>query len=193
MPDNCQNEQAEKALSRKDFIKQGLQSLVVQMVETLPTLSASVKEQAFYLRPPGALPPELFNRSCHPFCSICRDACFRSAIQPDSFGFPSIRPEVSPCVMCTDVPCTKACPTGALANLDSPWQIKIGIAIIEPASCAAHQGSDCKTCYEICPLQDKAIQLIDGLPQLVTEHCTGCGICVYECPSPNAVVIQPLF
>jgi Na+-translocating ferredoxin:NAD+ oxidoreductase RNF subunit RnfB len=45
-------------------------------------------------------------------------------------------------------------------------------------------------CYQACPLQGAAIALEEGLPYVVTAHCTGCGDCVTACPTPNALTLQ---
>jgi len=65
--------------------------------------------------------------------------------------------------------------------------IQMGTAVIELTVCTAFQGSGCRVCYDVCPIQDDAIQLTEGLPQIMPDHCTGCGVCVYECPTPEAI------
>lgn len=181
----------EEWISRKGFIKKGLGFVLSHVVENLPALPYSDSASKSYMRPPGALAETVFQATCQPFCTECLNVCPRDAIFHDDFGFPVIHPETSPCVMCFDVACTKACPTGALTPLDDPHQIALGTAVIELTVCTAYQGSGCKTCYEKCPIPNEAIQLVEGLPQVVPEQCTGCGACVYECPTPGALSIRP--
>ena len=184
----------ESAVSRKDFLSHSLRKLMGHVAESLPDFSMKLPDvpaEKPVMRPPGALPPEAFVSTCDPFCSECRDICPRQAIIQDAFGLPMLLPEQAPCVMCTDVPCTKVCPTGALLPLSDPKQIALGTAVIELTVCVAFQGEACRVCYDTCPLSDEAILRIEGLPQIVPESCTGCGVCVYECPTPGSLYIRP--
>ncbi len=45
----------------------------------------------------------------------------------------------------------------------------------------------CDNCLIFCP--DMAIRRADGGYEVVTEHCKGCGVCVYECPC-GAMVME---
>ncbi len=180
-------------LSRQAFLKQGLSEVLRFLAEALPDsidpdlLNASAKP---LLRPPGALPEEAFLTTCEPYCTACREVCPKEAIFQDAFGFPFITPEVSPCVMCTDVPCTQVCPTDALTPLSDPRAIRMGTAVIDLAVCTAYQGSGCHVCYDVCPIPEEAIRLTEGLPEILPIGCTGCGVCVFHCPTPEAIFIK---
>lgn len=71
----------------------------------------------------------------------------------------------------------------------SPFEQTDRVAVIQGRHCLAYQGSYCTTCYERCPVP-QAIELNDGMPRVVLEICTGCGICHDVCPaSENAILL----
>jgi ferredoxin-type protein NapG len=142
------------------------------------------------MRPPGALSNH-FETTCEPFCALCRQACPKLSITTDPFGFPVLHPEITPCVMCTDVPCARVCPTEALDSTLHFQDIRLGLAVIEATVCTAYTGSQCIECYSACPLPEQAIHLIEGLP-IIQKDCTGCGICFHACPTSGALSITPL-
>lgn len=64
-------------------------------------------------------------------------------------------------------------------------------AIIQGRHCLAYQRSFCSVCSERCPV-DGAIKVESGIPQVIADACTGCGICHEVCPAPtNAILILP--
>jgi Pyruvate/2-oxoacid:ferredoxin oxidoreductase delta subunit len=64
-------------------------------------------------------------------------------------------------------------------------------AIIQGRHCLAYQRSFCSTCAERCPVAG-AIKVEMGIPQIVVDVCTGCGICADVCPAPtNAILMMP--
>ena len=75
-------------------------------------------------------------------------------------------------------------PTGeALANTPQ-------VAVIQGRFCLAYQRSFCSTCSERCP-EEGAIVVEMGIPRIVADACTGCGICHSVCPAPrNAILIM---
>lgn len=71
----------------------------------------------------------------------------------------------------------------------SPLERTDQVAVIQARHCLAYQQRYCSRCYEQCPVPH-AIELDDGLPRIILEVCTGCGICHDVCPAPeNAVLI----
>lgn len=65
------------------------------------------------------------------------------------------------------------------------------MAVIAGRDCLAYRGTLCRTCLERCPIEG-AITLIDFLPRISPDACTGCGICAEMCPAPvNAIRILP--
>ncbi|ADE53091.1 4Fe-4S binding protein [Coraliomargarita akajimensis] len=65
------------------------------------------------------------------------------------------------------------------------------VAIIQGRHCLAYQNNFCSTCKERCPVPG-AITSQHGIPRVVTELCTGCGVCHQLCPAPtNAILLYP--
>src|SRR5690606_34520826 len=71
------------------------------------------------LRPPGALSEDEFLAACVR-CGLCVRACPYDTLHlatlgdEAALGTPYFIARETPCYMCADVPCAKACPTGAL-------------------------------------------------------------------------------
>ncbi len=63
------------------------------------------------------------------------------------------------------------------------------VAIIQGRFCLAYQRSFCTTCSERCPEQG-AIIVEKGIPRVIAEHCTGCGICNEVCPAPRNAILM---
>lgn len=64
------------------------------------------------------------------------------------------------------------------------------VAVIQGRHCLALT-SFCAACVERCPVAG-AIQVANGMPAVVPDVCTGCGICQTVCPAPvNAVLMLP--
>lgn len=77
------------------------------------------KTYATILRPPGAVSEKDFLAKCTK-CGLCVTACPYKALvlakpgEEQPIGTPYFAMRESPCRMCRDIPCTIACPTGAL-------------------------------------------------------------------------------
>lgn len=148
-----------------------------------------------WLRPPGALPEEAFLKTCTQ-CTDCQTACPYSAIRrlgPEFGqvgGTPAVIPTESPCYLCEDMPCIAACEPGALLPT-APRQVRMGTAVVDLSACYLSAGQPCDYCVNRCPLKNEAIRFgPDGLPQIQSEACAGCGVCAYLCP-PDAISIDP--
>ncbi len=151
------------------------------------------------LRPPGALPEEDFLGACIR-CGMCvRDCPYTTLMlarpeDPVATGTPYFAARTIPCEMCEDIPCVKACPTGALDHgLTDIDQSRMGLAVlIDHETCLNFLGLRCDVCYRVCPLIDQAITL-ETVPNLRTGRhamflptvhsaaCTGCGKCEKAC------------
>ena len=80
---------------------------------------SETKADAATLRPPGALDTSDFQKACIK-CGKCVEACpydtlkLATPTEGKGIGTPYFEPRAIPCYMCTNYPCTEACPSGAL-------------------------------------------------------------------------------
>jgi len=141
-----------------------------------------------YFRPPGAAPEPEFLALCTR-CGDCAAVCPVHAIRtaPPSAGLaagtPLLEPAITACIVCADMPCAKACETGALTVPAGGWAtIHMGILELDAERCITFQGSACGVCARACPVGEQALALDDkGRPVLRPEGCVGCGVCVTSC------------
>ena len=151
------------------------------------------------IRPPGALKENDFLGACVR-CGLCVRDCpydilsLASPGQDVAAGTPYFVARAKPCEMCEDIPCVKACPTGALdPQLKDIAKAKMGLAVlVDHETCLNFLGLRCDVCYRVCPLIDKAITLelqhnertakhTRFLPTVHSDQCTGCGKCEASC------------
>ncbi|MEG1833178.1 MAG: ferredoxin-type protein NapG [Burkholderiaceae bacterium] len=167
-------------------------------------LVRSAKAAPWAPRPPGARTGIEFDATCIK-CGVCLEACpygtLKLATVGDgpALGTPFFEPRSVPCFMCPDVPCAKACPTGALdREIKSIDSARMGLAVIDPETCLSWQGLRCEVCYRVCPVRDKAIS-IQPHPRQISKHavfvpvvhagaCTGCGVCTQACPTEVSAI-----
>lgn len=166
--------------------------------------SSSLPAEA--IRPPGALNEKDFLGACIR-CGLCvRDCPFDTldlARLGDSVttGTPYFTARNVPCEMCDDIPCVKACPTGALDHsLENIDDARMGLAVLlDEENCLNFQGLRCDVCYRVCPVINKAITLehISNqrsgkhamfIPTVHSDHCTGCGKCERACVLEDAAI-----
>ena len=158
------------------------------------------------LRPPGALPEGDFLAACVR-CGLCVRDCPYDTLKlsdlgdPVATGTPYFTARKVACEMCEDIPCVKACPTGALdRQLTDINKAKMGLAaLVDHESCLNFLGLRCDVCYRVCPVIDKAITLETQhnprsdrhamlLPTVHSDACTGCGKCEKSCVLPEAAI-----
>lgn len=150
------------------------------------------------LRPPGALAEVDFAATCRR-SGECVAACPVQALQPLRAGDPARRgtphlvPSLRACVVCDDLACMKACPSGAL-TLVPRTAIKIGLAVVQHRDCARERGDACRECIDRCPIGSTALGLdAAGRVEVRAAGCVGCGVCELYCPVvPRAITIRPL-
>jgi ferredoxin-type protein NapG len=148
-----------------------------------------------HLRPPGALPAEGFMSTCWR-SGQCVSACPVQAIVIDpavADGLPHIVARQSPCAICQDLACMKACPSGALAPVGDRTLIRIGLATVDPYRCLrAGRTDDCRLCVTQCPIGETAIAISAEGGVEVRPGCTGCGVCEKACPTePASIWVEP--
>ncbi len=204
---------------------------------------AEAKYDEVVLRPPGAVPEDEFIKKCIK-CGMCVEACKNRENNPDEtkqtatlrlaapgdhkprgngkyiypkevpLGTPYFVPREIPCYLCEDVPCTVACPTGALdtkllTTIKGGKEVldvnkaRMGVAVVDLEHCIAYWGLQCDACYRACPLIDKAIKLelkrnprtgkhAFLLPVVYPDVCTGCGLCERACVTEKpAIFVLP--
>jgi ferredoxin len=162
------------------------------------------------LRPPGARLTE-FTSVCMR-CGECVRVCPTQGLQPSlleggwqNIYTPRLVPRLGYCSY-TCTACIQTCPTGAIPplSIEEKQKTPIGLASINTDRCLpwAYQ-TICSVCEEMCPLPEKAINLIDEeitavdgrlmilkKPVVNRELCIGCGICEYHCPAGGEAAIQ---
>ena len=152
------------------------------------------------LRPPGVQNEKVFLGRCDR-SGECVVACPANAIRlfPDDGSrvarTPYIDPEDSPCVVCHDLACMSACPSGALQRREATV-LDMGIAQVDQETCLRSSGDDCHLCIDSCPLHDMGQTVLDltmdGRVSVRQESCVGCGCCQRVCPtSPRAIQVFP--
>jgi len=151
------------------------------------------------IRPPGALEESGFLGACLR-CGLCVRDCppkILGLARPGdgvATGTPYFVARTGPCEMCEDIPCIKACPSGALDHkLTDINKSKMGLAVLaDQETCLNFLGLRCDVCYRVCPLIDKAITLEPQhnartgtharfIPTVHSDACTGCGRCEQAC------------
>lgn len=178
---------------------------LIALIEQSKSLPASA------LRPPGAIAESKFLSACVR-CGLCVRACPYKTLKLADFaagpaaGTPHFLAREIPCEMCEDIPCVKACPTGALdKSLTEINKARMGVAVIvSRETCLNLQGLRCDVCYRVCPVIDKAITLEQTHNRRTGKHavfepvvhasdCTGCGKCEKSCVlSEAAIKVLPL-
>lgn len=187
-----------KSMDRKTFLREAplvlLRTVAQGVRDSRPPAPAPPLP---LLRPPGAAPEEEFLDLC---CGIgaCAEACPVDAIQlrpregdPERLA-PIIVPDEAGCVVCEELACMAACPSGALTPVPRE-AIRIGYARVGADACLAWTGVDpgCDYCVDRCPLETAAISMVKtahGRGPVVKEGCIGCGLCEYYCPTHPAAI-----
>jgi len=166
------------------------------------------------IRPPGVNNEADFLSACVR-CGLCVRDCPYDTLKLSSLGdsvasgsaqgiapgTPYFKARDIPCEMCEDIPCVKACPTGALdPQLKVIDDAKMGLAVlIDHEACIAFQGLRCEVCYNVCPVRDKAISIEFShnkrtakhalfIPVVHSTDCTGCGKCEHACILDEAAI-----
>lgn len=192
---------------RRGFFQEALARMLKPVVEAIEERLPQIlppdeppPRPRIVLRPPGALDEGLFNDTCRR-CGACVAICPAKAIfafegkhEGDrARGTPVIDADLAACVICDGLLCTTVCPSGALRKLTHPSEIRMGTAEVYAPLCVRSNGEDCTECVTKCPVGPTAIRFDHaGPPVVLTDGCTGCGVCQLYCPtSPKAIVVRP--
>jgi ferredoxin len=166
------------------------------------TLVPQGSRAARRIRPPGALPPGKFEKSCIG-CYRCAEVCppkcivFSPQLSLD-LATPSLALDQRGCTLC--MKCTQACPTGALQPITADPQVvaaevRMGTPVLNRKKCLPWTGEGaCSLCFQVCPYPDRAVELVgrNAGPLFHPEACVGCGLCEEACPSlARAIRIVP--
>lgn len=158
------------------------------------------------IRPPGAGDERAFQSACVR-CGLCVRDCPYDTLKlaqlgdEVALGTPYFEARDVPCEMCDDIPCVKACPTGALdPALTEINEARMGLAVVvDHEACIAFQGLRCEVCFNVCPVRGKAITLnyqhndrsgkhAYFIPVVHSKDCTGCGKCEKSCILEEAAI-----
>ena len=148
-----------------------------------------------YQRPPGALPEVGFLAACTR-CGLCAEPCppkaIRLATSEGGFaaGTPYIDSNIQPCTVCPDMPCVKACPTGALTLPSEGWTgYRLATLELIPERCVTFKGQTCRVCADCLPGREpqRSRWMRTAIRSSRPEGCVGCGVCVRACiTSPSS-------
>ncbi|UCD29750.1 MAG: 4Fe-4S dicluster domain-containing protein [Planctomycetota bacterium] len=193
------DESDNKPHDRRQMFRLGLKKLMVPIANYIEDrFNVPLAGIRTVLRPPGALSEKDFLETCYR-CGNCIDVCPARAIRVissedmDQTGTPYIDPDLAACVVCEELACMKACPSGALKSVDDPNQIEMGCARVERESCIRSRGENCRLCVEKCPMGTSAIDVDEeGEIAVKQDGCVGCGTCQFFCPTtPKSILLDP--
>ncbi len=156
------------------------------------------------IRPPGAVPEELFLDRCIR-CGLCMKACTTNTLQPtflesglEGLWTPFAVFRYAPCEQRCNV-CGQVCPTEAIRPLDLEERkhAKMGTAAILHDRCLVWQQDKlCLICDEQCPYDAIEFRVEEGVrrPFVIEDRCNGCGVCENKCPVQGraAIVVTPI-
>jgi MauM/NapG family ferredoxin protein len=173
-----------KGTDRRGFFRNAFERLAREMAGRVERRVAPRR----VMRPPGAIEEIAFLAACTR-CGDCIAVCPVHAIVKApaeaglGVGAPMIDAAVQACVVCDDMPCARACETGALVVPRDGWRgIHMGTLVLDPGRCIAFNGVACGVCARVCPVGERALALdAGGRPVLRPEGCVGCGMCVTAC------------
>lgn len=183
----------------------GAAAVCALLLRYIPDVS---KRPRLPIRPPGAIEGEFLDKCIR--CGECVKVCPTGGLQPSflSAGLESLwTPELIPRIGYCDYSCNACgavCPSRAIPSLslEEKRDTPIGKARIDEERCLPwSQGTDCMTCWELCPVPGGAIRLRrlesggsgrDNIlcPEMIEERCIGCGICENRCPVEGESAIR---
>lgn len=188
--------------ARRDFFRQLARELARPIVafkqgleEGKPDSDRSGAPSDSWTRPPSVEDDDAFLRACDR-SGECVKACPADAIFAfETDGSPYINPVEQPCVVCADLACMTACPSGALGPRERT-ALGMGTARVDHETCIRSDGQDCIECIRVCPLHEDGVKVLDIDPadriRVRALTCVGCGVCQEVCPTdPKAIQVVP--
>ncbi len=158
------------------------------------------RRQAHLIRPPGAVPEQLFLNRCVR-CGQCMKVCPTNTLQPcrlesgvKGIWTPQLATRHAGCDQQCML-CGQACPTGAIRALplEEKKHAKIGTAVIDRERCLVWKEDRlCLICDEQCPYNAIVFRWEKGFrrPFVVEHKCNGCGFCEEQCPVDGESAIR---
>ena len=152
------------------------------------------------IRPPGALPENLFLSRCIR-CGQCMKVCPTNTLQPsflesgiEGIWSPRLFPRLAGCDQ-TCFLCGTVCPTEAIRPLplEEKKHAKLGTAYINRSRCLVwKQNQLCLICDEQCPYNAIIFKWEEGgrRPFVIDNKCNGCGFCEQACPIQGRSAIE---
>lgn len=190
---------ADKVAELKEKFPQVLHSTIQKEIpietpveKETPRKSLSFKNLSF---PPGAIKPKKKFISTCTSCGDCISACPYNAIFPvyeDKYNksLPYLDVNMNPCFMCYNYPCIQSCRYNALEPLLENQKPKFGRAKLIFENCLnSDEDYECNVCKQVCPIEN-VVTITKKKPRFALD-CTGCGLCVQNCPTfPKAIVVK---
>jgi MauM/NapG family ferredoxin protein len=182
------------------FLSLGAGALATMTLKTSPFTKLSDPR---LLRPPGALPENVFSAKCIR-CGECMKVCLTNTLQPclwesglDGLWSPRIVPRLAGCDQTCSL-CGQVCPTGAIRalSLEEKKNAKLGTAVIDRERCLVWaENKLCLICDEQCPYNAIVFKWQEGFrrPFVSANKCNGCGFCEEKCPvrGESAIIVTP--
>lgn len=156
--------------------------------------------QAESRMPSGPRPPwsvASFDTDCDA-CGVCLPICPEAILVPDAAGRPVIDFVRGGCTFCGA--CDQAClpRDGSAAAIDRAAagleEDRLPLVARLGGSCISLQGVVCRLCGDPCDARAIRFRPLTGgrsLPEISSETCTGCGICVSACPAGALSMTSP--
>ncbi len=200
----------EAPVARRGFFGELAREIIRPAIETweafrepdraTPAAQPDTLDYRSLMRPPSVRSEATFLEACDR-SGECVQACPANAIRlfPEDesrvAGTPFIEVETSPCVVCQDLACMSACPSGALEPRPVE-QLDLGLARVDHDVCLRSHEEDCHRCIDACPLHELGHTVLDvlmsGALHVYEDACVGCGCCQRICPTtPRAIRVEP--
>ncbi|MCK5903196.1 MAG: ferredoxin-type protein NapF [Cocleimonas sp.] len=137
------------------------------------------------IRPPWSRSIDSFIEHCTR-CDDCAEACPENIIIKGDGGYPEVDFSRGECTFCKQ--CVEGCTADAFSTknntINSAWALQAKVL----STCLSINKVTCRSCGDHCDAGAIRFQLKVGgvaIPIIENEHCTGCGACVYVCPSKS--------